>query len=64
MARVEPAYRYGVQALEKEGVPWLLRMTMAAFWRPSVPWALASGVMFALAVMSLNRISAFLYYQF
>ncbi len=64
MARVEPAYRYGMQALEKEGLPWLLRVMSAAFWVPSPRWALATALMFMLAVMSLNRISEFLYFQF
>ena len=64
MARVEPAYRYGMQTLQDEGVPWLMRTLAAAFWRPNLRWAMATGFLFALAVMSLNRISEFLYFQF
>jgi alginate O-acetyltransferase complex protein AlgI len=33
-------------------------------WRPSLPWALAVSMAFVASVLSLNRVSEFLYFQF
>jgi hypothetical protein len=33
-------------------------------WRPSHRWAMLTGIVLALGVLSLNRVSAFLYFQF
>ncbi len=64
MARFEPAYRYGLERAQRDGLPWLLRTMSGAFWQPNLRWSMATGFLFALAVMSLNRISEFLYFQF
>jgi len=33
-------------------------------WRPSLPWAIATGVLLAVCLMSITRVSEFLYFQF
>ena len=33
-------------------------------WRPSVGWAVAAGLVLSLAMLRLNRVSEFLYFQF
>jgi alginate O-acetyltransferase complex protein AlgI len=33
-------------------------------WRPSVGWAVAAGLLLSLAMLRLNRVSEFLYFQF
>ena len=33
-------------------------------WRPTLPWALFTAVVFTLAVLGLTRVSEFLYFQF
>jgi hypothetical protein len=40
------------------------RQRLWPVWRPSVGWAVASGLTFALAFLGLSRVSEFLYYQF
>jgi hypothetical protein len=64
MARYEPAYEFDEEKMAEDPVPPLLRGRWPLFWRPGLGWALAIGVMFALALLNLNRVSEFLYYQF
>jgi alginate O-acetyltransferase complex protein AlgI len=33
-------------------------------WRPNLRWAMAVGAVFGAAVLSLSRVSEFLYFQF
>lgn len=33
-------------------------------WRPSLRWAIATGVLLAVCLMSMTRVSEFLYFQF
>jgi hypothetical protein len=33
-------------------------------WQPSLSWALCVGGFFALALLQMNRVSEFIYYQF
>jgi alginate O-acetyltransferase complex protein AlgI len=33
-------------------------------WRPSIGWAVAAGLVLSLAMLRLNRVSEFLYFQF
>lgn len=33
-------------------------------WRPNLPWALATGVLLAISLLSMQQISEFLYFQF
>ncbi|MEM8950714.1 MAG: MBOAT family protein [Pseudomonadota bacterium] len=40
------------------------RLTRAIAWRPTVPWAIASGVMAAAAMLTFSKVSPFLYFQF
>jgi hypothetical protein len=64
MARYEPAHEFNEKKMAEDPVPPLLRGRWPLFWRPGLGWALAIGVMFALALLNLNRVSEFLYYQF
>ncbi len=64
MARYEPAYQYDEEKMAKDPVPLVLRGERGMFWQPSLIWALVIGVMFAIALLNLNRASEFLYYQF
>ena len=41
-----------------------VKTTSGFAWTPSPRWALATGVLLAVSVMSLSRVSEFLYFQF
>ena len=40
------------------------RMRALTTWRPSPAWGLATGVVLVTALLGLNRVSEFLYFQF
>jgi hypothetical protein len=58
LARFEPAI--GVRPIPDGGTKFL----RWANWRPTVGWALGVSVVSALGILSLGRLSVFLYWQF
>ncbi|HUD52550.1 MBOAT family O-acyltransferase, partial [Parvibaculum sp.] len=67
MAMVRPAFNYSRADRHKD--PLLVpldgsRWRRAIFWRPAAPYAAAVGVAAAVAFLSLQRVSEFLYFQF
>ncbi len=61
MSRYRPAYGWGVGGwlgrLEPAWLPGLL-------WRPSVFWAIWTGLLLTVSLLHLTRVSEFLYFQF
>jgi hypothetical protein len=45
-----------------KGISGRLIYTIA--WRPTAPWAIASGLMAAAAMLTFSKVSPFLYFQF
>lgn len=63
LQRFEPALqRYRTE--EASELRLLQRLHSALSWKPSSRWALATGVIAALGVLAMSRISEFLYFQF
>ncbi len=63
MNRFEPALHLH-RADEKNEILLMKRFQSALSWNPNVIWAVAIGVIAALAVFAMSRISEFLYFQF
>jgi alginate O-acetyltransferase complex protein AlgI len=63
MTRFEPVLKSYVSDERNEILP-MKRLHSALCWRPSGNWAVASGVIAALGVFAMSRISEFLYFQF
>jgi len=52
-------------ALDKPvGREMLARTTSTIVWRPTPIWSVATGILFACGMLSLTRVSEFLYFQF
>ncbi len=64
MARVAPAYNFDEEVSIKQGLPPLQRGPIELFWRPTWRWGVVIGVALVIALLNLNRVSEFLYYQF
>ncbi len=68
MAMVRPAFNYSRADRHKD--PLLVplddnpRWRRAIFWRPAAPYAAVVGIGAAAAILSLQRVSEFLYFQF
>ncbi|MBC7102530.1 MAG: hypothetical protein H5U13_04780 [Parvibaculum sp.] len=67
LAMVRPAFNY--KWADRRGDPLLLpvdhtRYMRLFLWRPSKPVAVAMGLAAAASLLSLQRISEFLYFQF
>jgi len=62
MSRFEPA----LQASSPKGevVSGLQKIVPRLFWAPTTRWGVAIGVVLAVSVLSLSRVSEFLYFQF
>jgi hypothetical protein len=63
MGRFEPAMHLH-RADEGDEVRVMANLHPALSWRPSVGWAVATGVTASLAVFAMSRVSEFLYFQF
>jgi len=63
MARCEPAFAFDFDRQMAE-IPDLLKRAKVLFWRPSPTWAVVVGLAFAASLVSMTKISEFLYYQF
>ncbi len=50
--------------MAEEPAPLVLRGKWPLFWRPGLTGSLVIGAIFGLALLNLNRVSEFLYYQF
>jgi hypothetical protein len=61
MARFEPAFEYTAERHEPSA---LQRLAPFGYWRPSAVWAGVIGLAAAAALLSLTRVSEFLYFQF
>tara|TARA_Y100000031_G_scaffold149065_1_gene186263 strand:- start:212 stop:406 length:195 start_codon:yes stop_codon:yes gene_type:complete len=64
MARYQPAYEFDEEKMAEEPAPLVLRGKWPLFWRPGLTGSLVIGAIFGLALLNLNRVSEFLYYQF
>jgi D-alanyl-lipoteichoic acid acyltransferase DltB (MBOAT superfamily) len=64
LARFEPAYSDHHREETEATAPPLLRLLPAFHWKPSTVWAVITGILFATGLLSLSRVSEFLYYQF
>ncbi len=64
MARHEPAYKYDQEVMTRDPLPWVMRGPRALFWQPNWRWGIGIGLLFAISILNLNRVSEFLYYQF
>jgi len=64
MAQHEPAHQYDPDVMARDPLPWLMRGRRALFWQPNWRWGLLIGLLFAISILNLNRVSEFLYYQF
>jgi D-alanyl-lipoteichoic acid acyltransferase DltB (MBOAT superfamily) len=67
MARIRPAFNYSKADLRKD--PLLVpvahsRWRQLTLWRPSAGFATAIGIGAAVSLLSLQRVSEFLYFQF
>ena len=67
MAKIRPAYNYS--RAERRRDPLLLPVERVGwkqyiFWRPALPFAVATGFAAAASILSLQRVSEFLYFQF
>jgi len=60
MNRFEPALEEHVISEQKPLLPWMQKIQ----WRPSVRWAIVIGIIAAVTLLSLSRVSEFLYFQF
>ena len=60
----EPAHELTQAKIERDPLPWVMRGPRALYWRPNRWWGLLIGLLFAISVLNLNRVSEFLYYQF
>lgn len=63
MRRFEPVIHMH-QADGKSELRLMRRLHLALSWNPSFSWAVATGVIAALGVFAMSRISEFLYFQF
>lgn len=61
LARFEPALAF---ATDGRSLPLLQRLLPQLYWAPNRRWSLLLGVMAAVALSSLSRVSEFLYFQF
>ncbi len=67
MARIHPAFDFSSRQLRSD--PLLLpisetRWRRAIAWRPALPHAIVIGIATAISLLSLQRVSEFLYFQF
>ena len=60
MSRFDPVLNEHVKSNQKP----LLPMAQRIKWQPSTRWAVIMGIIAAVALLSLNQISEFLYFQF
>ena len=60
MSRFDPVLNEHVKSNQKP----LLPMAQKIKWQPSTWWAVIMGIIAAVALLSLNQISEFLYFQF
>lgn len=44
--------------------PEMHSQTVRLRWQPTLPWAILTGAVFALSIMSLSHLSEFIYFQF
>jgi uncharacterized membrane protein len=63
MRRFEPAL-HAQPADERNEIRLAARLHSALSWKPSVSWAVTTGVIGALGVFAMSRVSEFLYFQF
>ncbi len=57
LRRYRPVLKTNKNALPRSRYPWME-------WRPTLPWTLFITSIFVTAVLSLNQVSEFLYFQF
>ncbi len=64
LARFSPAHNYDETRFKKTATPFVRDRAERLLWKPGIAWGAVVGLMLALAVLSLNQVSEFLYYQF
>ena len=63
MYKFAPAYAFDQEKQHSDMLPALTR-TGTLLWKPSTAWAVFVGLLFAASLVSMTRVSEFLYYQF
>lgn len=63
MTRFEPVIHQHQTDAQNE-IRLMARLHSALSWKPGINWAVATGVIAALGVFAMSRISEFLYFQF
>lgn len=64
-ARMRPAYDFGADAEDRRvDLPVLQRWFPGLIWRPTAIWAVFCGLLCACAILSMSRVSEFIYFQF
>ena len=64
MRNYKPALNYSVKKHQREDLFFNNKLTALLVWRPNRIWAIFSGVALAIGLMSLQKPSVFLYWQF
>lgn len=59
-----PVDQFSIDSQHQKEIPLLLRSMPSLFWRPSFIWGSVIGLLFAVSIMRLSRVSEFLYFQF
>jgi hypothetical protein len=63
MSKFEPVLRLYYPD-EKNEIRPLAHVTKNLFWKPNISWSIAMGIIAALGVLAMTRVSEFLYFQF
>jgi len=64
MRNYNPALNYSLKRNERDELFFNNKLTSLLIWRPGRVWAVICGAGFAVGLMSLQKLSVFLYWQF
>jgi hypothetical protein len=62
VSRFKPALQ--ASSAKGEAVAWLQKVVPGLSWAPTPRWGIAIGILLGAALLSLSRVSEFLYFQF